>query len=161
MKRLALHLVAFALVAAFVIVEAGGDRTSTVSVTWGGGVVTRDLPLPAEADQWELVIHYELRPGGGGDVIAFQSVTSDCRPRFDQAGSGECGLAATVTWQTADLPSGWYEVFVRGVWTDGEEVVFCDVAGSLGHDGEWWYLIDKFEVIGPRIYLPVMLKVMP
>lgn len=149
------------LVISILLVGESGAQEPTPGVilaaTWQGTIA---LPVDqaAEVEEWNLVFHYELRAEGRPEVWALEVLTSTCRPTLGAPGEGDCGLDPPVAWDTSELPTGVYDVWVRAMWTNGniDENTFCNITGAL-NAGDEWYLIDKLEI--GSMYLPLRIEV--
>lgn len=113
-----------------------------LAVWWG------DVQVVTEKNcaDWESSFNCELRLGGGAGVVASQVLTTTCEPLVDVPGTGICGSAVDVCWDTTALDIGDYEVFARLKQTNGIELWYGGLKDAEGHDGNWFHLVDKFTV---------------
>lgn len=130
------------------VVQQG--RTSSVVVLWDDYMVLEDVT----PGNWQAWLDYEVRERG--NVVARESVQSDCAASVGSAGSGQCGSPAGVTW--GELDPGGYQVWVRLRWTNGEQEFFGHPEEPLppGDDLHFYYLEDL--VVEYSVYLPILYK---
>lgn len=95
---------------------------------------------------WESSFNCELRRGGGAGVVASQVLTTTCEATVEVPGVGQCGNVVDVCWDTTTLEIGDYEIFARLEQTNGVETWHGVLKDAEGHDGQYFFLVDKFTV---------------
>lgn len=95
---------------------------------------------------WESSFNCELRYGGGLGVVATRTLTTTCEATVDIPGTGQCSNAVNLCWDMASLDIGDYETFARLEQTNGVEMWYGRLRDATGHDGDKFFLVDKFTV---------------
>jgi len=117
-------------------------RCVSLAVWWGETRTYTERDCAA----WESSLNCELRRGGGLGVVVTQTLTTTCQATVDVPGTGQCGNAVDVCWDTTALDIGDYEVFARLEQTNGVETWYGVLKDATAQDGEMFFLIDKFTV---------------
>jgi len=134
-------------------VTAGDVFTTPIGVAWDEYAQVAGLP-----GDWVFLMELELRKGGGGVVDSKQVISPGCEGAL-APGTGWCGAPTIIFWDTDGLAPGPYEVFARLTWTNAAtgEIVYGHVEGELSHGGDYFYIFEKFTVMG-QTYLPIIMK---
>jgi hypothetical protein len=115
----------------------------TPLAVWWGEVQTI---TEKDCAAWQSSFNCELRRGGDAGLVASQILTTTCEATVDVPGTGQCGNAVDVCWDTTALDIGDYEVFGRLEQTNGVETWYGGLKDVEGHDGDMFFLVDKFTV---------------
>jgi hypothetical protein len=137
--------------------EASGERTIELEVIWGGDTYTSE---EASCGVWAGKFECELRRGGDLGTVISQTLPVGVLDSPDPPIEGTV-VTTTLTWELSDLDIGPYETFCR-LWLDsstGTVVVWGYMEGQ-GHDGQGFYLADKFAIgqtcVVPRRFISTL-----
>ena len=122
---------------------AGDERTIVLEVVWGGDTYTTS-PEPS-CDIWTAQFNCELRRGGDLGSVVSQTLPLLSPVALPDPPEAGVVVTTTLTWDTSSLAVGPYETFCRLEETNGVDEIWGYIEGE-GHDGDGFYMADKFAV---------------